>query len=97
MQQLYYRYIDWENRRYKLTFIEVEAKKPKWDEYIEVKRGNYLKLSQDIAVYNEWRRCCEKLSLPVPTVENFCFSVSFYGSIKKDFGEHFNFIDVWQG
>lgn len=86
--------LDKDNRRYKLTFIEVEAKKPNWEDYIEVKRGNYLKLSQDIAVYNEWKRCCEKLSLPVPAVDDFCFTVSFYGSIKKDFGEHFHFINV---
>ena len=86
--------LDKDNRRYKLTFIEVEAKKPNWEDYIEVKRGNYLKLSQDIEVYNEWKRCCVKLLLPVPAVNDFCFSVSFYGSIKKDFGEHFNFINV---
>lgn len=86
--------LDKDTKRYKLTFIEVEAKKPKWEEYIEVKRKNYLKLSQDIEVYNEWKRCCVKISLPVPKAEDFCFSVSFYGSIKKDFGEHFKFINV---
>jgi hypothetical protein len=86
--------LDRKQSRYRLTFIEVEAKKPRWEEYLEVKRKNYIRLSQDIAVYKEWCRYCQKLSLPAPSINNFCFSVSFFGSIKKDFGEHFTFHHV---
>lgn len=83
--------LDKANSLYKLTFIEVESKKPKWEEYLESKKTNYLKLAQDIRVYREWEKYCTKLSLPVPNINEFCFTVSFYGSIQKDFGEHFTF------
>jgi hypothetical protein len=86
--------LDKQNACYKLTFIEVEAKKPDWANYIEKKRGNYMRLSQDIVVYNKWKKYCTKLALPVPDIKDFCFTVSFYGSIQKDFGQHFNFYNV---
>lgn len=81
-------------KEYKLTFIEVERNKPKWEEYIERKRDNYLRLSKDIKVYEYWKSVCEKLNISIPTPEDFCFTVSFYGTIKKDFGTNFNFYHV---
>jgi hypothetical protein len=83
--------LDKDARKYKLTFIEVEAQKPKWDEYLEEKRDNYYKLSKDIAVFNYWKEICRKLNIKSPSIEEFCFTVSFYGPIKKDFGKNFYF------
>lgn len=79
------------DKSYKLTFIEVERNKPNWEEYIERKRDNYLRLSKDIVVYEYWKTVCEILHISTPSVNDFCFTVSFYGSIKKDFGINFNF------
>jgi hypothetical protein len=83
--------LDKDNRKYKLTFIEVEAHKPNWSEYVEKKRDNYYRLSEDIFVFNYWKEICRKLNIKSPSIEEFCFTVSFYGSIKKDFGKNFNF------
>lgn len=58
--------LDQENRKYKLTFIEVEAKKPDWELYIENKKKNYLKLAKDIQFYEKWKEYCELLKLPKP-------------------------------
>jgi hypothetical protein len=85
--------LDEENRKYKLTFLEIEAKKPKWSEYIENKREKYLKLSRELTIYNYWKDVVSKLSLPVPAIEQFQFSVSFYCTIEKDFGPGFRFIN----
>jgi hypothetical protein len=86
--------LDKDNQKYKLTFIEVEARKPQWDEYLEKKRENYLRLSKDIAVYDYWKSICRKLNLKPPKIEEFCFTVSFYGSINKDFGKGFTFAQL---
>lgn len=85
--------VDEENRKYKLTFLEIEAKKPKWNEYIESKKVKYLQLARELTFYNYWKDIAEKLSIPIPTIENFKFSVSFYCTLKKDFGPGFQFID----
>lgn len=84
--------IDGDNKRYKLTFLEIEAKKPKWNEYLERKRDNYIRLSRELTFYNWWKSIAPEFNLPLPKTEDFKFSVSFYCSIKRDFGNEFNFI-----
>ena len=70
--------LDKENRKYKLTFIEVEAEKPDWEIYIENKKNNYLKLAKDIRFYEEWKKYCELLKLPKPD-----FNIKFNYKIYK--------------
>lgn len=84
--------LDAQNRRYKLTFIEVEAYKPKWSDYLEDKRNKYLHLASITDFYSYWKETAPKLELPVPPLDKFSFSVTFVCSIKKDFGKGFNFI-----
>jgi len=83
--------LDSENRKCKLTFIEVEAKKPDWENYIENKKDNYFKLAHDVKAYTYWVDCCSKLNIRIPDISKFRFNVSFYGSIKKEFGIGFSF------
>ena len=61
--------LDKENNKYKLTFLEIEAKKPDWENYIENKKENYLKLSKDIQFYEKWKEYCKLLNLPEPTLD----------------------------
>lgn len=82
-----------EDKKYKLTFLEIEAKKPDWENYIETKRDNYLKLAKDIRLYEYWYGICKTLKLPKPNVSTLKFSVCFIGTIKKDFGKGFTFIE----
>ena len=79
--------------RYKLEFLEIEAGKSNWNDYIENKRLNYLNLSKDGKVYSYWKAASSYLDLPLPNVKDFKFSVSIIGKIKKDFGKGFNFIE----
>jgi hypothetical protein len=37
-----------EEGRYKLTFLEIEAKKPSWEQYLENKRDKYLRLASNL-------------------------------------------------
>jgi hypothetical protein len=85
--------VDREAKRFKLTFLEIEAKKPDWSNYIENKRCNYLKLAKDIHFFNYWHKMCSLLDLPKPNIESLTFSVCFIGRIKKDFGKGFTFIE----
>lgn len=81
-----------DKRMYKLTFLEIEAeKKLDWNEYVEKKKDNYLRLSQDKNFYRYWTLICPKLGLPLPDIETLCFSVCFVGNITKDFGKGFYF------
>lgn len=86
--------MDQEMNKYKLTFIEVEKKKTNWTEYIQDKRDKYIKLSKDEIVFNYWKETCKNLKIEEPDSNDFCFTVSFFGSIKKDFGEGFSFGDI---
>ena len=85
--------MDSDNKRYKLTFLEIEAKKPDWANYIEKKRSNYLKLAKDIQFYNYWTATCKILGLSKPDISDLKFSVCFIGTIKKDFGKGFSFVE----
>jgi len=84
--------MDDENRKYKLTFLEIEAKKPKWSEYVEAKRDKYIQLSKTLDFYNWWKNIAQKMRLPIPTVEKFSFNVVFICSLKKDFGNGFKMV-----
>ena len=85
--------IDKNNRKYKLTFLEIEAQKPDWESYISLKRDNYFKLAKDTQFFDYWTNICTKLELPQPKINELYFSVMFIGKIKKDFGKGFNFIE----
>lgn len=62
------------NRRYKLTFIEVERKKPEWEDYIATKIKNYDRLSVDIEFYSKWQEYSELLGLPKPDISKVKFN-----------------------
>jgi len=81
------------DKGYKLEFLEIEASKPDWNNWIENKRINYLKLAQDRQVFSYWTAQANYLNLPKPDIKNFRFSVSFIGKIKLDFGVGFNFME----
>ncbi|MBX7046548.1 MAG: hypothetical protein K1X86_12005 [Ignavibacteria bacterium] len=85
--------LDEENRKYKLTFLEIEAKKSNWSNYIDAKREKYLSLSRELTFYNYWKHIASKLSIPVPDIEQFKFSISFYCTLQKDYGPGFQFIN----
>ena len=82
---------DSENRKCKLVFLEIEAKKPQWEKYIENKRDNYLRLEKDIQFYNYWKITAPKLGLTIPPIDRLKFSVHFICNIEKDFGKGFTF------
>jgi hypothetical protein len=83
--------LDKKNRRYKLTFLEMEAQKPDWINYLEAKRDNYLKLARDFQFYKYWSSVCNTLELPEPDILDLKFSVFFICKIKRDFGPGFTF------
>ena len=79
--------------KYKLTFIEVEQKKPDWERWIQKKRENYLKLAKDIQFYEYWKSICKLLNFSIPSLTDLKFNVLIYGNIKYDFGKGFIFIN----
>lgn len=64
-----------DGNRYQLRFIEVEAKKPKWEEYIDDKLRKYERLARDEQVYRYWREMSQYLGLKCPAMERFRFGV----------------------
>lgn len=84
--------LDEENRKYKLTFLEIEAQKPKWNKYVEAKRDKYEMLSKSLDFYNWWKDLAPKMELPIPPIENFTFNVVFICSLKKQFGNGFKVV-----
>jgi hypothetical protein len=77
---------------YKLSFLEIEAKKPKWNDYVERKRDSYLGLSKSLDFYEYWKTIVPKLNLPIPLIENFKFNVIFVCSLNKNFGNGFKMV-----
>lgn len=65
--------LDKERRRYKLIFIEVERKKPDWEQWIDNKKSNFLRLANDYNIYLKWKEYCKFLNFPVPNISNFKF------------------------
>lgn len=80
-----------EEKKYKLIFLEVEAKKPNWVNTLVNKRENYLKLSKDYRFYDYWKTTSEKIGLPMCDISKLKFSVNFICTLKKDFGTGFKF------
>ncbi|MCX6154083.1 MAG: hypothetical protein NT007_07985 [Candidatus Kapabacteria bacterium] len=81
-----------EKRLYKLCFLEIEAHKEGWIDYLDEKKNRYLRLANDEAVYNFWKHYAPKVGFPKPNIDTFSFSVVFICSIKRDWGEGFRFI-----
>lgn len=73
-----------DGNRYQLNFIEVEAKKPKWAEYLEDKREKYNRLAQDEIVYKYWSIMSSHLGLKCPAIEDFKFGVWCIGDIERE-------------
>lgn len=69
--------LDNKKKQYKLTFLEIEAHKPDWDNYIELKKSNYLKLAKDIQFFYYLEKMCPLLGLPEPKIEElkFCYRI----------------------
>lgn len=67
-------HLDRENKRYKFTFIEVEAKKPEWERYIEQKKQNYLRLSTDMQSFEKLNNLCQLIGFPALSLKTFKFS-----------------------
>jgi len=78
---------------YKLEFLEVEASKAGWNDWLENKRINYLRLAKDRQAYAYWKAQCSYLEMPVPDIKEFKFSVTFVCSVRRDFGQGFNFVE----
>jgi hypothetical protein len=76
--------------RYKLEFLEIEAGKSNWSDYLETKRINYLKLAQDEIAFSYWKAQCSYLNIKPPDIKDFKFSVTIIGNITKDWAG-FNF------
>ena len=79
------------NGKYKLTFLEIEKGKPDWSDYLETKRENYLRLSNDIISFNYWTKKCQLLGWAKPDLRSFKFNVMFICSVKYDWEDYFIF------
>jgi hypothetical protein len=66
--------LDTDLKRYKLTFIEVESRKPEWEQYIQSKKSNYRRLSKDMAAYKYWERISKFLNIAKPSINDFKFT-----------------------
>lgn len=77
--------------KYKLIFLEIEAKKENWKDRLEEKRPKYLELSHNEAIFNYWQEACKHFNLGTPLINNFYFSVLIIGNIKLDWEEGFIF------
>jgi len=80
-----------EEKKYRLVFLEVEAKKPNWVERLEKKRDNYLLLARDQRFFEYWKDNVGKVGFSVPDITQLKFTVTFICSLQKDFGEGFKF------
>lgn len=80
------------NKKYKLTFLEIEAQKPDWENYLDKKRDSYFRLAKDIQFYNWWVSICTLLKLQKPELSDLKFSVCFIGDIQKEYGNGFQFV-----
>lgn len=70
---------------YKIEFGEVENRKPNWEEYLKVKRDKYEAIAKDRNTYAMWWKVwSDRLNLPFCEERSFCFSVTCFGDIKKD-------------
>ena len=80
-----------EEDRYKLIFLEIETKQSNWEQRLERMRNNYLRLATDKQVYEYWQKTAGYISLAVPSINEFKFSVNIITSINKQWGDGFEF------
>jgi len=80
-----------EDHQYQLNFLEIEAEKPNWNNYLQTKYDSYKRLAKDPLVYKFWKAFSGYLNLPCPKIEDFKFRVIIIGDIKKDWGKGFEF------
>ena len=80
-----------DGNKYKLQFLEIEASKYDWENYILKKRNNYNRLAKDDIVYEYWQSVAEKLGISVPKKSDFFFSVLFIGDIIFEWEDCFEF------
>jgi hypothetical protein len=73
-----------ENRA-QLVFLEVEAQKHQWLDYLAQKRQNYQQLACNYETYNLWWRYqCQLLGFNLGLAAEFCFSVLVIGRFKPE-------------
>jgi len=84
--------LDEEQKRYNLTFLEIEAKKPEWEQYILSKKEKYMRLAHDKEFFTTWLKLAKKLGFPQPDISTIKFSVYIIGNIQRDFGNGFKFL-----
>jgi hypothetical protein len=52
------------DKQIKFEFLEIEAGKSNWEEYLLRKKKNYIQLSKDVKVFNYCSKICDNLNLP---------------------------------
>lgn len=67
-------------KKYRLTFIEVESPKYDWDNWLKNKENNYNKLAKDYIFFEKWSFFCDQLGFPKPSVDNLKFSYKIFKS-----------------
>lgn len=72
-----------EEKGYQLNFLEIEASKSSWDQWLIRKKQNYKKLARDEKVFNWWKKKAKLLNLPA-NKDTFKFQVLCIGNIEKD-------------
>lgn len=79
---------------YKIQFLEVEEKKPNWENYLLDKKSKYERLAglSDL-FFVWWKRRAENLGLPMGKIDDFGFSVLVVGGVKKEW-DGWNFIAI---
>lgn len=81
------------NSLIKLIFLEIERKKPNWEEHIRGKRPKYETIASDYRTWDDWwRKWCSKLKLDVCPLEEFCFTVWCIGEFEANW-EGWQFIE----
>jgi hypothetical protein len=86
-------FVEKKTDKYRLVFLEIEAKKEDWENYVKDKIFNYYDLSKEISVYNYWKKYSKFLNLPCPKVNDFKFSIAFVGTILNYNIDGFSFIN----
>lgn len=69
----------------KLVFLEVERKKPDWENHIQGKRRKYEIMAEREETWSVWwRRWCDKLKFKHCAISDFGFSVWCIGEFRAD-------------
>jgi len=68
----------------KLIFLEIENKKPKWQQHLQGKQWKYEALAKKETTYEWWCFMCEKLKIKSCTLNDFGFTVWCIGEFQTD-------------